>query len=131
MSRGTHAGGYLLTKTTIVLTLTMAALLARARPAAAQGQPDPGGTAFLNINLGAQPPPRTVATSESFLLYDDAQRHVRAVAPLRVSRRALRPERCGVSTHSRNHLPARLYRCPAQAAVERLHGCRVAPFFEP
>jgi hypothetical protein len=53
----------------VVLTLNVAALLAGTHPAAAQGQAAP--LMFLNINAGAQPQQRTIATSETFPLYDE------------------------------------------------------------
>jgi hypothetical protein len=55
----------------IVLTFMTPALVAGTGRAAAQAQPNPGSAAFLNINVGAQPQQRTIATSESFPLYDE------------------------------------------------------------
>jgi hypothetical protein len=60
-----------LTKAMIVLTFMTPALVAGTGRAAAQAQPNPGSAAFLNINVGAQPQQRTIATSESFPLYDE------------------------------------------------------------
>jgi hypothetical protein len=56
-------------KATIEVTAITACLLACAVTAAAQA---PAGSAFLNIDVGAQPQQRTLTTSDTFTLYDEA-----------------------------------------------------------
>jgi len=59
-------------KSTTVLVLIPAALLAGPRPAAAQAQAASDGEMFLNLNAGIQPQQRHVTTTHSFTVYDEA-----------------------------------------------------------
>jgi hypothetical protein len=59
-------------KSTTVLVLISAALLAGPRPAAAQAQAASDAVMFLNLNAGIQPQQRNVTTTHSFTVYDEA-----------------------------------------------------------
>ena len=60
-----------MTKPTLAVVLLTTMAIAGARSAQAQGASSAESKGFLNVDLGAQPQQRTLATSTSFPLYDE------------------------------------------------------------